>query len=175
MLGRCFIAVNIPDNKKEKLIPLLKELKEAEVRTVIPKNVHFTLKFLGEIKPDAIQKIIEKLSKIEFTPFEVKLKGVGAFPNENYVKVVWAGAQSAGMEKLADKINSKLEELFPKENFTAHLTLGRINRKLNLNSFFKKYKKAFFGSFVAESFELMHSELKKGGPEYSVLWSSRRE
>lgn len=175
MLTRCFIAINIPRNIREELIPLLKELKEKGVRTVSPKNLHFTLKFLGEIKPDKIQKTIEALSKLEFNPFKIEVKGAGAFPNQNYIKVVWVGAKNEEFEKFAKEINESLNGLFPKENFSAHLTLGRLNKKANLSSFFEKYKEKSFGSFVANSFELIQSDLTKEGPAYSVLWSSSEE
>lgn len=172
MLERYFIAINVQDSAKEKLTILLKKLREKGVRTVPPKDLHFTLKFLGNVKPDKVQKTIESLSKIEFVPFRIKLKGVGAFPSESYIRVVWAGAESKELEEFSGKINSSLEKLFSREKFSAHLTLGRVNGKINLSSFFKENKDRSLGSFSAESFKLIQSELTKKGPVYSAIWSS---
>ncbi len=175
MLARCFIAINLPKYLKEDLTPILKLLREKGIQTTPPKNLHFTLKFLGDLRQDQIQKTMEILSKIKFEEFKVKLEGVGAFPNEKYVRVVWAGAQSKKLQKLALNVNASLKGLFKEEEFTPHLTLGRVKRKTDLSEFFKSHQVDPLGSFKARSFELMQSQLSKHGSIYSVLWSSSEE
>lgn len=172
MFVRAFIAINISDKIKERVKPALKELREIGASTVPPKNLHLTLKFLGNIKPDKLEQVKQALSKIEFSPFKIKFKGVGAFPNKDYIRVVWVGAESKELEDLSQEINRELKGLFPEDKSSAHLTLARVKKKLELSKFFEKYKDERFGSFEVHSFELMQSELSREGPVYSILWSS---
>jgi len=154
------------------MTPVLKELKEKGVNTTHPENLHFTIKFLGDLKPDKLQKTMHMLSKIKFAKFKIKLKGIDAFPNKNYIRILYAKSKSSELGALAEKINILLSDLFPKEQFTAHLTLGRVSKKLDLSSILKKYDAKYFGSLEVNSFELMSSDLSKEGPKYTILWSS---
>ena len=54
---RCFIAVDLPDDLREGVVKLQSRLKAVNVKTVKKENLHFTLKFLGEIEEDKIHPI----------------------------------------------------------------------------------------------------------------------
>ncbi|MDD5022877.1 MAG: RNA 2',3'-cyclic phosphodiesterase [Candidatus ainarchaeum sp.] len=172
MSSRLFLSIEIPRSIKERVLPPLKELREAGAVSVPPKNLHLTVKFLGEVRSDKLHKTMDILEKIEFTPFKISIEEIGAFPNKEYVRVVWAGVKSKGLEELSENINKSLKEIFNYEKLTPHLTLARVKNKIMLNSFFQKYSNKKFGSFKAKSFELMSSEFTKRGVEYSVIWSS---
>ncbi len=174
-MPRCFIAINLFGKRsriKENIIPVLKELKEKGVNTIHPENIHFTIKFLGELKQDKIQKTISILSKINPPKFKIKIKGLDAFPSKKYIRIIYASSKSNELDNFAKKINDSLLGTFAKEPFVAHLTLGRVSKKLELISILKKYEGKYFGSLEVSSFELMSSELSKEGPKYTILWSS---
>jgi 2'-5' RNA ligase len=63
----------------------------ADVKLVEPQNIHITIRFLGNITPATAEKIHQEMKQVQFTPFNVQIKGLGAFPNPNYPRVIWAG------------------------------------------------------------------------------------
>ncbi|MCK5636356.1 MAG: RNA 2',3'-cyclic phosphodiesterase, partial [Thermoplasmatales archaeon] len=83
---RGFIAIDIESFPK--LVQFENEIRNsgANVKLVEPENIHITLKFLGdtdEKHTDRIEEIIKDAVK-DSDSFEIKLKGAGVFPNQNY-------------------------------------------------------------------------------------------
>ncbi len=168
---RLFVAVEIPDLVKEMMGELEGELPEDGLKRVDVKNLHITLKFLGEVDEAKVEEVKAALGRVEFAPFKVQVKGVGVFPKEDYIKVVWAGTESAELKELAGKVEVALVSRFGKEErgFSGHLTLARVKRKVDLKEFLGKHREEVFGGFAVDKFLLMKSVLQKGGPEYSVV------
>lgn len=170
---RCFVAVEIPDEIKDKLAKLQKELGFVKGKLVEIENMHLTLKFLGEV--DKVDELFSVLKRIEFSPFELELSGCGGFPSKNYVKVLWVGGKDGEKEFMAlqKKIDSECAKLgFKKdERYGIHLTLVRVKvvDKRELNEFFKKYDGKSFGKFKVEKFALFESKLSSSGPQYKKL------
>lgn len=165
---RLFIAVDVPPWIIRPLYATQKELPAEKLRIVKPDNMHFTLKFLGDVNPKKVQRITDALSRIEHKKFEAVVKGAGAFPNEEYVRTIWVGCRTKGLSELAAKVEAALPD-FPKEPFVGHMTIARVTRRLDLRSFFQKYREWRFGDFIVEKFYLVQSELSSGGPKYEVL------
>lgn len=46
---RCFLAVELDDTVKSKIIALQEQIMGFDVKLVEPQNLHFTLKFLGNV------------------------------------------------------------------------------------------------------------------------------
>jgi len=175
---RSFIAIDI--KLFPKLVEFINEIKktEANLKIVELKNIHLTIKFLGDIDEEKIDKIggtIKEVTK-DIKPFEIKLKGCGVFPNLNYIKVIWAGLKNCEeIKKIVKMINEKLSEIGIKKDkreFSAHLTIARLKSargKEEIIKILKKYKDIEFGKLRVESVKLMKSELTPKGPIYSVL------
>ena len=159
---RLFVAVEIPADIKEKIAKLGEEIKQDGIVAVKPENMHLTLKFIVEGDPD---KTIEKLSLVRFRRINCKVHKVGVFPNENYIKVVWAGVD--GIEELAEKVH----EALGKERFSGHATIARVKRKVDLREFLEKHREDEFGEFQVSEFHLIRSELGPGGPTYTTVAS----
>ncbi|MBI2079291.1 RNA 2',3'-cyclic phosphodiesterase [Candidatus Micrarchaeota archaeon] len=169
---RCFIAIDISDTLKKRITRVKKELEGINgIRTVDKENLHITLKFLGGLSADKIVKTENLLNELKFNRFYIKIRGVGAFPNYNYIRVVWVGCEGTGLTKLAEEINDKLKPISQPEEFTGHLTIARVSKKLNLREFFEKYGDFEFGRFEVTEFLLKSSELGPKGPAYSNLAS----
>lgn len=94
-------------------------------------TIHLTIRFLGEIH-DA-DRVAEALAPVAaaHAPFDLELRGLGAFPNPRRAQVLWvrvaegqmqAGALAAGVE------NALLPLGFERERrvFKGHVTLGRF-------------------------------------------------
>ena len=141
---RGFIAVDI--NAIPGIIQLLDEIKSsnADVKLVESQNIHITLKFLGDVQKDKINKIEEIIKKSTegIKPFKIKLNGTGVYPNKNYIRVIWIGIKDT--EKLAiiakniDQGTSHLGFKKEKRDFSAHLTLGRVKTSKNKEILLKK-------------------------------------
>ena len=175
---RGFIAIDI--DSFPKLVQFENEIRNlgANVKLVEPENIHITLKFLGDTNEeyaDRIDEIMKDAVK-NSNPFEIKLKGAGVFPNQNYIKVIWIGIENGEqIGKIASKIDEKISELgFEKERrrFSAHLTIARVKSAKNkekLLELIEKYRDIEFGSLKVDTIKLKKSELTPKGPIYTML------
>lgn len=172
---RLFIAVDVPDEVKDYLHGLQKRLHSlpAKIKWVAKKQLHLTLKFLGEVEEGKVEVTKEKLRNVKLGRFSVKLNGLGVFPSESYVRVVWAGLEPEGkFIELQQKVDAELLELFPKEQkFHAHLTLGRVKFVKDKEEFSKMLEetKVEEKEFEVSNFKLMKSTLTGKGPVYEEL------
>jgi len=136
---RSFIAFDIDSEsvlKRMTEVQTMLAKTGADLKLVEPKNIHMTLRFLGNVTPSTVEKIFEEMKKVQFTPFDVRLHGVGAFPNPRYPRVVWAGITQG-----ADQLRSIFEQLEPKllglgfapdsKGFSPHLTIARVRSGRN--------------------------------------------
>ncbi len=178
---RSFIAIEFPQVLRSKLESLQRELKrqEADVKWVRPEGIHLTLKFLGSISRDEIDRISNVLAGIvpRWSPFSMKIKGLGCFPSVRNPRVLWMGIQEGAGEVLSlQKAIEKasLEKNFPPEDrpFKPHLTLGRIRsprRREALMASMETNRDIEIGSFFAQEVSLFQSELKPSGAVYTRL------
>ncbi len=177
---RTFIAVELTEELRVKIEELQNPLKKinANVAWVKPGNVHATLKFLGEVPEDKIEKVFEgtKNALEGIKSFKLSLKNLGYFPNIKRPRVVWIGVEK-GKEELslmAVKIEEEMEKIgFPKENreFSPHLTIGRVKSPKNIERLTELIKDTSFQSQEIEVKEVavMRSELHPSGAIYTPL------
>lgn len=162
---RLFVAIDLPGDLKEKLHEVQKKLYDIGiVRWVKKEQFHITLKFIGNAD---VNKVLAALSKLKFKPFRIKVKGMGFFPNSNYIRVIWIGAHSKEMEELASQINDLLKDVVPPEEFVGHITIGRV-KKID-KSKLKGKKIDIEYEFICKEVVLYQSILTKNGPVYRVV------
>jgi len=175
---RGFIAIDIKATPQIAMFE--KEITQtgADVKLVEPKNIHITVKFLGDTDKNYIDTIEQSIkeSLLLIKPFSITLKGTGVFPNQNYIKVIWIGIIDDGnIETIACNIDEKLTPLgFKKENrgFSPHLTIGRVKTAKNKNQLLKvieNYNAMEFTIQNVQSITLKKSELTPNGPIYTTL------
>jgi len=122
-----------------------------------------------------VQKIIKVLHTIEFSSFNVNLKGIGVFPKLKFPRIIWVGTDENGgnlLIQLAKKIQKSLEPLgfFPDKAFKPHITVFRIKKKVeDITKELEGYKTMDFGIQQITSIKLKKSELTSNGPIYSDL------
>ena len=175
---RAFIAVDI--GPLSELVKFEEEIKAtgAKVKLVEPDNIHITLKFLGdtsdELVPDINDIIQNSVNNIK--PFQLQLHGSGAFPNLNYIKIIWIGINDPGpLPKLARELDNKLIDLgFKPESrgFKPHITLGRVKGSQNksaLKKLISENKDRNFGELEIKEIKLKQSVLDPTGPTYFTL------
>ena len=178
---RAFIAIEIPEDVRAKLAQVSENLEKSGLiyGTFVNKdNIHLTLKFLwNEIGEEDIEKIKKAFLNFKFKPFESKVKGVGFFPSDQYVKIVWAGVEGKELEELEKNVGIILNELKIKTSddfeFHGHLTIARIKEVKNKELFQERIRQINIKpmNFNVNSIHLFKSELTSRGPIYKKLAS----
>jgi 2'-5' RNA ligase len=177
---RTFIAVELPDKIKKQIEGLQAPFKktDAHVSWVKPKNIHVTLKFLGEVPEERIEQVFSAAKKAleGARKFSMSLKGTGAFPNPKRPRVIWVGAGSGGEELvlLASRIEQEMEEIgFPREKrkYSAHFTIGRVKSLKNVEKLMELVSSSDFQTEEIEVNEVvvMKSQLDPRGAIYTPL------
>jgi 2'-5' RNA ligase len=175
---RIFIGIDLPENIKENLKEIIEKVKKIkEAKLVKIENLHITLKFLGEVEEEKIEVINRTLQHCadKSKSFNVKIKGIGVFPSEKKVRVLWAGIEDGeDLKNLNRKIEDALKNLgFEKEKeFVAHITIARFKSIPNLNfikELITKYQDILFGEILVKNFQLYESKLTPLGPIYKVI------
>jgi 2'-5' RNA ligase len=185
---RAFIAVELPSFLKEELgriESILKAGNTTPVKWVDFESIHLTLKFLGDIESSRVGEIIEGIKNacVGISPFELKIKGLGVFPNPARTRIAWVGLVDATDELslLQRNIESEMEKLeYERETrkFSPHLTLARVRDQATPD------ERERFGNLVTatafsseritvNSVSLMKSHLTKQGALYTRLGSIR--
>jgi 2'-5' RNA ligase len=178
---RAFIAIELPREVKEFLGNVASGFRSMDrgVRWVRTESIHLTLKFLGEIAPETIDRVRE-VGRTVFhhaAPFQVEIRGIGVFPGLNRPRVIWAGVRepTGRLAGLAGELEAALEPLgFKRETrpFNPHLTLGRVKGRGisdELRSAIRDDMDREGPSFAADHAVLFRSTLKRTGAEYSPL------
>ena len=174
---RSFLAIELPEPLRTRLGELQRELQQAGIRAryTRPEAVHLTLKFLGEIDPDQIPGLEERLRPLaaRCPPLALEARGLGAFPDLRRPRVLWIGVRAPeGLMRLQSEIEVAMEgEGFAKEErpFHPHLTLAREPdpRAAATLERFTQAGERELGRFTAEALILFESELQKGGARYA--------
>jgi 2'-5' RNA ligase len=177
---RSFIAFDIDSESILKRITDVQNLLAntgADLKLVEPKNIHVTVRFLGNITANMTEKIFEEMKKVQFVPFDAKLYGVGAFPDLRYPRVLWVGITQG-----ADQLRSIFTQLEPRlcglgftpdpKGFSPHLTISRVKsgrNKAELAKCITENANYEFGIINATCLRLKKSDLTPKGPIYSTL------
>ena len=139
---RVFIALDIPPLDQESLADAIGRLQSAipkGVKWVDPGGIHLTLKFLGNVPPLMVNKLLTAMqqasdqfqAELPRKQLHLRLSGLGAFPNPQQARVLWAGTEGdldslAALQKLVDQAVASLGYSLEKRPFRPHLTIGRV-------------------------------------------------
>ena len=182
---RVFISINFPEGIKKKLADFQKKLPELPVKWTKLNNIHITLAFIGSVRDEELLDICKITKKVvsRHASFFVNLNKICYGPPKKMPpRMIWAeGEKSQEVAALkADLEKSLLSSgnvSFSPENraFSPHVTLGRIRqwewRKIEPEER-PEIDEEIKLSFSVDSIEVMESQLKRGGAEYTVLESA---
>ena len=177
---RAFLALDITEPE---LIKNLKRVQQeilatgADVKVIEPENLHFTVKFFGEIHETMAEEIYGSLADLKVRPVEVRFEGLGCFPSLSRISVIWVGtdsASSSSLKSLAGEIEARLRQFkFQDEKgFSPHVTIGRVRsgrNKEELQQLIRKNEAQVFGTDVLSSLKLKKSQLTPQGPIYTDM------
>ncbi len=131
---RTFVAVFPPPDVRQALEALRGRLEPElpGLRWTAAGNLHFTLRFFGDLAPEEADRAGEVVAATaaDVVPFDLELAGVGVFPNWKRPRVLWAGCGRG--RAVIEALARTLDRGFDAEGlgrsdkpFAAHLTLGR--------------------------------------------------
>ncbi|MBI4176939.1 MAG: RNA 2',3'-cyclic phosphodiesterase [Candidatus Aenigmarchaeota archaeon] len=149
---------------------------EADVKVVEPENLHFTVKFLGNVDESAVKRIIGVLTPLleGEKSSKVSVKGVGFFGHMKAPRVLWVGVGEGKtyIEGIFSKISAKLEEIGIKSDgkeAVPHITVGRVRSGRNINKLEEiilKERETLYGETLIDAVKLKSSVLTPRGPRY---------
>ncbi len=182
MSFRGFISADIEPGKP--LVNILNELRNsrADIKVVQPGLLHVTLKFLGQTDEDLVGEIEKRIDQAcdGISPFDIALKGMGAFPSLSNIRVVWVGIERGeALAKIAAALDESVAALgFPRERrgFVPHLTLARMKSARNMGNIqeiLKANAAAEFGEYRVDRINLKKSVLSPQGPSYSTVYENQ--
>lgn len=174
-MPRIFIAIDLPKEIKDYLFELQKQIQkqlDVKVKWTAKKNLHLTLKFLGDISEQQLTQLKKHLQQITFKKFEASLNQIGFFPSSAKPRILWVDLHPPtniiNLQQLIDQ-----ETLFistREQEFKTHLTLGRIKLIKNKETIKSLQKiKIQNKKTTITKFQLMQSTLTKDGPKYTTL------
>jgi 2'-5' RNA ligase len=179
---RLFIAINLPGDIRDKFIDYQRKWADLPVRWTPKSNLHITLVFIGYVGDDEMYEIINiaKETAKRHHSFDINLERIILGPPHKPPRMVWVEGEKN--EEIAALKNDLEESLLESNNsgyrrqearaYRPHITLGRIQhdewRRLD---FPPKIDEKFNFNFPVESIEVMQSDLKRDGAEYTILES----
>ncbi len=179
---RIFIAINLPEDIRKKLAGYQEKWPELPAKWTKKYNIHITLVFLGYVSTEELPGILESVKEVSArnNSFLINLVRVCYGPeNKMPPRMIWAiGEKSEELGKLQNDLEDSLVDKtgIEKENrgYIPHLTLARI-KAWEFNRIepeeIPQVDQDINLSFGVNSIEIMESQLKKGGPSYTILES----
>ncbi len=180
---RTFIAVAVPATLELKLTRLQAQLsgEAPDARWEVAMPFHVTLAFLGDVDHVALNDVCLAVAEASAPceRFDLKLEGLGAFPDPARPRVVWAGVGGAGVEALkalqADVTAAvaRLDYRPEARPFHAHVTLGRFppgrRPARDLTNVVSHYRTWHAGPFEVAEAVTFGSSPSREGPVYAPL------
>lgn len=163
---------------------LAADLRKASssLKVVRADQLHLTLKFLGDTEEGLVPEIVTSIREAiaGLRPFEIRIRGTGAFPSLGRMNVIWVGVDGAEpLAGIADALETSLEALgFPRERRTwkAHATLARVKGRRDLDRvrrILEAHQDEAFGGTTVDAIHLKKSVLRPEGAQYSIVESAR--
>jgi 2'-5' RNA ligase len=171
---RLFIAIPLPDALRLELARLEEPLRG--VSWVPGRQIHLTLRFLGDVDPARAEALAGALGSVRVESFILPVEGVGAFPPRGPAQVIWAGVgsghphlfqlrQRADDAVLAAGVNLDVRHFLP------HVTLGRCGKGGAPAALSWLHRHAGFSAapFRVREFDLCSSRLTPAGAEHALV------
>lgn len=142
-------------------------------------NLHYTLRFLGELGADGARRATEAAREAasDHAPFEAALGAFGCFPNERKARVLWIGLAEGEepMRRLAASLEAALHRRgFDRADkpFTPHLTVARHREAADWTAKLAGAP-AVAAHFAVDRLVLVKSTLSPRGSIYEVVGEAK--
>jgi 2'-5' RNA ligase len=184
---RAFLGIGLPAGVREAIAASISQVRgsHAPVAWTVPKNLHLTLIFLGDILPERVSLIERSMQDVAsgIGSFSLTAEGGGAFPGTRNPRILWVGFLEPLelVRQLQQNMGNALSGAgFPPEDrpFHPHITVGRTRGALPPawgERFVQALSGKRFGAVPVSSFTLYESRLGPGGAVYTPLCDFRLE
>ena len=198
MRHRIFIAINLPEDIKKTLADFQKKWQDLPARWVNPENIHITLVFVGYVEDKGLEEIKRAVGEVvkKHPPFSITLNEICYSPyslrdaerrarlgiaEHRAPRMIWVVGESSddfiSLKNELEKELTKIPKIFfkpEKRDVVPHITLARIKewewRRIEPDER-PEVKEEIDLTFPVNSIEIMESNLKRGGAEYTILES----
>ena len=139
--ARLFVAIDLDDAARCTVARAAGELAEQIAATgagdrvawVRPKNLHLTLRFLGQVGAASVPEVSAAITQLTAPVFGLEVSGSGAFPKVGAPRVLWVGVtyRQAPLQALMEELDRRLVSAgltVESRPFAGHVTVGRIKR-----------------------------------------------
>jgi 2'-5' RNA ligase len=186
---RLFAAIELDDAARQAILVEQNRLKHAfedsgrsSLRWVKPEHIHLTLVFLGEVRPEDGDKVIQVMSEaIQHDRFAIAFGGLGIFPPRGLPRVLWLGLQH-GIREIVAVQQQVVERLGRVDvvdqerdrTFRPHLTLAkwRTSTGADRRTVLGLNKPEGIAQLAVTHVALVQSRLSSAGPSYTALCRS---
>lgn len=170
---RLFVALSLPEPVRDSLATLAQPLPG--VNWTRPEQLHVTLRFLGDVTPEQMDRVVERLTTVSVEPFILPIEGIGTFPPNRPPRVVWMGVGSGHprlfqlRQRLDDALIASGLQLDVR-TFHPHLTLARTTEDAApaVAHWLHAHRDVTAPPFRVESFDLYRSELRPTGAVHTL-------
>ena len=180
---RVFVAIELPSDMRRRIAEHIDRLRESipEARASWSRegNLHFTLKFLGDIPVTEVEQLSAAASiaasKVE--PFEIVVEGCGLFPPHGQPRVLWIGIDPGAQTSCLHLFQALEDECanagFARESrlFHPHLTIARLRKPQGSRRLAVLHQEIGFNREIVSVSEVsvIRSELRSEGSRHTVI------
>ena len=167
---RLFVGLGLPGDLRQRLAGLNGGVPGA--RWVAAENLHVSLRFIGEVDQGHADDIDTALGAVFAVPFDLRLRGVGAFGKGRKLHSLWVGVENEpALSALHDKVDRALvgAGVAPdNRKFMPHVTLARLKavKPRRVDEYVAAHGLFSAGPIAVGAFVLYSSLLSKNGAIY---------
>lgn len=186
---RLFVALDISQDIRERIAQFQRGLAALapDVRWVGTETFHVTLKFIGEVPHEHLERYKKALAEVRSQRFPVTFRECGFFPTARSARVFWVGIEAPeDLQQLAtsvDKATHRMGIAREERELKPHLTLARAGsgrpqhgrgdapnqRFARVAQHLQQIAPPDFGTMTATEFFLYESKLSPRGAQYTKL------
>ena len=181
---RAFIAIQLDPAITAEIERLQQRLRARipdVVRWTRPKNIHLTLKYLGEIEDTRVGMFEAAIKRAcqSTPPLRLCVENIGCFPSIAKPNIIWLGVH--GESELLSVLQTRIEfetkalcDIAEDRAFQPHLTLARVRngkyrQARGIAACLHPFQPAALGQWTARHVDLMRSDLRDQGPMYTSV------
>ncbi len=183
---RSFIAIELSPLVSSKIDTHVRQLANKVtqgVRWVPARNIHLTVKFLGDIPEEKCKHLANQIERpLAKTPsFSFAVRGWGVYPNKNRPRVIWIGVEAPDtLKNVYSIVETAASEIgIPREErpFSPHLTVGRVLQHAShedmkhISALLTQFSVGLLGHVEVTHISFFSSVLKPTGAEYTCLYN----
>lgn len=173
-MARIFSAINIEDEETLNKLKNIRDTLDLGFKPVKKEKMHITLQFFEDINEEEIKQVRKGLKKINVEPFKARIEEIGTFPDEDNIRVIWAGLEHPKIYELQEKTSKHSVPSDDSHEFKPHITLLRVRnlrpgQKRKVKKTIEEYQETETGEITVDKVKLFRSKLTPEGTNYTEI------